>query len=293
MSNGDAFKRMIGNVGDYNEVLVTPEMARWLRENSPGNRSVSGRRIEQIAASIRSGNWHQTEIQGIGLDSNYRLRNGHTRCAGVERAGLPAKHWIKVGVTEAQMRYIDIGGSRSPAHQLEFQNAIPGVLLNSGDGKRLQSMTTPIYYYAMTMRGNPVAHDIEKMAHSYGASFRWMLDNWKRPASRGSAAAAFVLLHGMCVDSAERLLDGVITGAMLSIGDPSLVLREYLLALSARGKQNRQKQDMPSTVMAKVCLAGLAENKGARLTRLTIKSPAATIAKVTGGSARLRERCGY
>lgn len=114
-------------------MTITPELAAQWLESSQGNprfakKLYDNKKAETIATDIRNGNWHQGS-NAICLDSNGHLVEGHHRCEGIVRAGIPVTALVIFGMPPDNQRHIDDNQSRSVAQRLSLKQIVPSIII--------------------------------------------------------------------------------------------------------------------------------------------------------------------
>ena len=91
--------------------LITPERAKELLLSSQGNRKIKSHAVESYARDIRQGNWAVIN-NGIAIDKNGNLMDGHHRCHAIISTGIPVSMLVVYGVDRNDMAKIDRGRAR-------------------------------------------------------------------------------------------------------------------------------------------------------------------------------------
>ncbi len=96
---------------------VTPEMAaEWLKRNTR-NRALSIRRVEDLAAEIKTGMWRVTH-QGIAFGADGTLFDGQHRLSAIVAAGIAVPLMVTRGLSPQALDAIDTGNKRAAADVL-------------------------------------------------------------------------------------------------------------------------------------------------------------------------------
>lgn len=106
--------------------VVTPEMAQWWLNTSPGNRSINAKWVDSLAHMMTSGQWEITN-QGIGFDQDGRLRDGHHRLLACVKAGVPFSTWVIRGMGERAFENIDTGVKRTLSFRCGMSRTITDI----------------------------------------------------------------------------------------------------------------------------------------------------------------------
>lgn len=91
----------VGGTVEGWQIMLTPELAAWLLENNEGNRRLSTREVDRIAADIAAGRW-QLNGDTIKITESSRLGDGQHRCQAVIQSGIAVPTMIVFGVSDAQ-----------------------------------------------------------------------------------------------------------------------------------------------------------------------------------------------
>jgi hypothetical protein len=101
----------------FEEVLVTPEVARrWLERNA-GNRRVRESHVEALALAMMGGEWRLTH-QGIAFDPEGNLLDGQHRLRAVVLAETPVRMTVARDVAPEAFAALDLGKARRIADVL-------------------------------------------------------------------------------------------------------------------------------------------------------------------------------
>lgn len=211
---------------------LTPEIASTLLESMIGNRPVSQRRVEQMAADIKAGKWAENG-ESVIIDNSGRLIDGQHRCWAVVEANRGIRTVMVRGVHADTFASIDQGRYRSDADILAIAHkgiASPKTLATA---LRLVMWWEGDYSFARKAfnthdKGRLLAvherHSAIESAVAFcgGARFRGLL----RPG-----VAAFAIHMGRrfgAQHDPDAFWLSVSTGAGLTTGEPALTLREYV-----------------------------------------------------------------
>ena len=92
---------------------ITPQIAQSLLDSSPGNRRLRTRHVNYLATQLSSGQWEPDSCEGIGIDVNGRLREGHHRMQAVVDSGVTAEFLVCRGLREKFVLAINRALSRT------------------------------------------------------------------------------------------------------------------------------------------------------------------------------------
>ena len=90
---------------------ITPDIADWLLQTSPGNRRLRKTHVNYLAKAIERGEWRVTS-QGIGFDVKGGLRDGHHRLNAIIQSGRTVEALVVLGMPVDAFEVIDIGVKR-------------------------------------------------------------------------------------------------------------------------------------------------------------------------------------
>lgn len=103
------------------KIHITPEMAAGLIETNPRNRSMKAYKVRLLEESIKNGDWEVTH-QGIAIDENGKLLDGHHRLTAVVNTGIGVDMMVAFNAVESTK--IDIGTSRNDRDSLYMSGTI-------------------------------------------------------------------------------------------------------------------------------------------------------------------------
>lgn len=219
----------------YEEVLVTPEIARkWLDKNF-GNRRIKSGRVSRYIQDIKADRWPYT-ADPMHFDTFGRLRNGQHRLSAIIAANMPLKCLIVYDFPPESADALDRGGSRSNADRFEMATEKNAVLL-AGTLKIL-------YLYEVDKLGSAQEYiPIEglKFAKSKYPDVQESIMSVRKESLKILAPfSVLAAMHCLFWDlGGEKTLDffaGLETGANLDTGNPILTLRDQLLKLRRNKK---------------------------------------------------------
>jgi len=108
-------------------VTIGPDLAETLLQSSAGNRKIRSQHVSRLAAAMRAGEWRITS-QGIGIDRNGKLRDGHHRLHACMESGTSFTTIIVLDIPTDAFEVIDTGIARSCADRLELPQNIADTL---------------------------------------------------------------------------------------------------------------------------------------------------------------------
>lgn len=217
---------------ELEQVTVTPELAvEWGAKRPQHQRRLNAAYVKRLAADLESGRFRQSP-QPFILDENDQLLDGQHRAAAVALSGVALESAVVVrGVPSGMFGQIDIGLRRTPAQFLDmpYSSLIAGacrlILLYEIDhrmvdiGKRGRAITINQIVEEVDRRpllpvfAGQVAL-VANAAHIHGPTL----------------LAVTVLGAATQYDLVDSWLNGLNTGADLSVGDARLTLRNTFTA---------------------------------------------------------------
>ncbi|KPC78711.1 hypothetical protein ADK82_28500 [Streptomyces sp. NRRL S-4] len=228
------------------EILdVPPELAaEWLTHNT-GNRPLSKGTVQQLAAQIERGEWQLTH-QGIAFDEDDVLIDGQHRLAAIVKAGVAVPLTVTHGVPRTAFTVMDTGRKRTGRDTLAL----------AGEANA--------NYLAAALRGLHLYLNAPNSAWSGGSSVtsndQLLSLLGKHPAMRDAVTHGLAFNRGCRITITAATIgwylttearpdvdqspwwDGVVSGAMLEVGDPRLTLRNTMLKM-ANGDTGRRRDD--------------------------------------------------
>lgn len=206
---------------------VTPQMAeQWLKRNHGKQRKVSWARIESFAADMTAGAWALTH-QGICFGADGDLIDGQHRLHAIVRAGVSVRLLV-IRNPEGQFETpIDRGRPRNLANIVGIPHkrlAALNVLKNMERGY--------LASFPLTL------NEAEVLTAHHGSALGALdtLKNFSRLPAGAVAAAAWA--YPVNQQRTMDFVSQVVTGEMLSKGDPALTYRRWTERLSG-GKVGR------------------------------------------------------
>jgi hypothetical protein len=112
-------------------VTITPDMARELLATSPGNRPIRPHYVRLLSIAMKRGDWLVTS-QGIGIDTEGRLRDAHHRLNGCILADTAFQSTVVWGLPKEAYQVTDRGLSRSYSDILNCSRPVAEVLRLAG-----------------------------------------------------------------------------------------------------------------------------------------------------------------
>jgi hypothetical protein len=112
-------------------VTITPDIAKQLLATSPGNRPIRPHYVRLLSIAMKRGDWLVTS-QGIGIDTEGRLRDAHHRLHAGILADTTFQSTVVWGLSEDAYQVTDRGLSRSYSDILDCPKPVAEVLRLAG-----------------------------------------------------------------------------------------------------------------------------------------------------------------
>lgn len=225
---------------------VDPELAeKWLRSNTR-NRNLRQMWVETMANDMLNGRWVPSPADCIIFGADGDLYDGQHRLNAIVRSGVTLRLRVIFDAPTELLVVIDTGHTRKPGDQLRIQHVpnsnqiaaavrviisydkLPGRVWNGAN-----SISTPeVVAFAKEHLDDLLAADQVGGAIAKDRS---------TPLPRTPVTAFVYLLNrDSAQDSSviEDYLDGLVSGANLSVDDPRLALRRFTPSIG--GSRNQQ-----------------------------------------------------
>lgn len=229
---------------------ITPAKAEEYLNHNTHNRSLRNRRIDDLVAAIKRGEWKMNG-DAIKFDVDGTLLDGQHRLWAVVISEQAIESLVITGLDpEAQMT-MDVGARRSLKDTLMLAGYTGATTLAAGlnylwkmeNGKVRDASTRPTIQQAMQLlKENPTFPNMATVATRFNNKFR------------GSTAMIMALAYTFSsIDSedAEMFFDKLITGVSLEESDPIFALRRWLENASSTGAQSRTSTVVMHAVIVK------------------------------------------
>jgi len=213
------------------KMLVTPAMAKeWLTHNIH-NRGVSLAQVEKYARDMKAGAWYYTN-QGIGFDVNGTLTDGQHRLLACIMADVPFECLVVWNLPVEAQRVIDSGNKRSVPQQLVMFDhvtnaavkvAIANCIVATIKGYKKVSLSVNLAKEIIDL----YSEEIEVVLSDRGAAIKGL--------AYTPTMAGFVLAAKVDIDKTVAFTDKYFKGNNLSVGDPIMTLRNFLLTRPEKG----------------------------------------------------------
>lgn len=220
-------------------VEVTPEAAKAALARNEQNRIPKERAIDDYARAMATGAWRLTN-QGIGFDSKGILTDGQNRLMACIKAGVPFRTVVATGLEPDSREVIDTGVKRSAADAFRMAGISGATLVAAGVAIRFRYETLAEQGKPYTQRGGRVrlshtealVYLLEHPSLQERAAVAWAL----RKVFPKAPTSALLAMESLAVEAdpeaAALWTNALLTGAMLSEGDPRLAVRSYLTKLA-------------------------------------------------------------
>lgn len=216
---------------------VTPDLASaWIKAvSAEKQRKLSSAKVSQYAAQMRAGTWALNH-QGIAFDVDGNLCDGQHRLNAIVMSGTPVMMMVTYGVP---VKYgdgahtfdtIDCGMPRSVSNQLQVRHGVQNSLRATAAIRAIAyiCVRTPApISVSLAVKINDYMGDIIQNVIKRSAS-----DFHASPSSvLGAVAFCQKAVHGPSIDA---FVEGFFSGANLSVGNPALAMRNYVLTHASR-----------------------------------------------------------
>jgi hypothetical protein len=245
-------------------VRITPEQAQALLDINRNNRSEKSRNTQRFIKILRDGHWKLTN-DAIVVDRNGDVRNGQHRLEACVATKIPLSVnggpgiLLLVGADPEVGDVIDTGVKRQLSDALTmhgYQNThvlAAGVSLHRRYTQALElgnstasSMQTKVTQDHLDLLGyiekNPIIQEVIPVAKACQQKVSG------QPAAWVSFCA---LIFTVDANAANQFIESVKTGANLSIGDPRLALRNYLMRVGAQRGEKARRAEVTLAIMVK------------------------------------------
>ena len=239
------------------EVTVSPKLATDILETRAPNRPIRQKRVEQYAADMKRGHWLRNG-QTIKFDRFGRLLDGQHRLWGIIEADVAVDMTVALGLEPEAMATVDTGMPRMFSDVIAINGAV--------NARQVASVIRLIWTYEHDEWGNPSPSHIDLAATmSRFPDIVEQVSYFKTRLQRlgQTSPLAFMLYMGHRLDKAkgEAMVDGLMTGSNLEVGDPVLALRERLITLRSDKSERITRPDYIVAMLIKAWNAHLASRE--------------------------------
>lgn len=207
-------------------VRMTPEKASELLKKNKSNRPLNKANLDAFIRILEEGEWRPTH-QGIGVDWNGNLIDGQHRLMAIQLTGIPADIRITTGLDPDDFTVIDNGRIRNAADTLAILGYEGGTQL--GAALRLYDLYLTnegpgTWRSERHLRSNT---QTRRLAEKYPDMGQYSTAARRIHRAVGATPSAMIVLLYLISDKpeAQDWIDGVVTGANLSVGDARLAFR--------------------------------------------------------------------
>ena len=216
---------------------VTPRLAaEWLQYN-PGNRRLSQRHVQTIAAAITAGEW---KVNGdtIKLSIAGELLDGQHRCQAVITTGIAITSYVvRLAHDDRETRAtLDSNKHRNLADTLHIEGYTSTIGLSA-------TLTTICAWQQKRMFSRDWMRPSHAEMLALADKYKAVLPDYQHRAQRlrkvtgcpdGLGCALLIILSEVDPTMAELFFENLIDGSNLRTGDPVLLLRNFLLERRSR-----------------------------------------------------------
>lgn len=103
--------------------IITPSRAKIMLSTSTGNRRLRDSWVVGLVDIIKRGEW-QTTHQGIAVDANGHIRDGHHRLTAIAKSGMSVPVMVTYGVPVDSFAVMDCGLNRNLADRMQVDKRI-------------------------------------------------------------------------------------------------------------------------------------------------------------------------
>lgn len=231
--------------------IITPEMAqRWLSFGGR-QRALKAQHVLKLSMAIQEGRWDEHNGETIKITTAGQVVDGQHRLHAIVLAGQPVTSLVVHHVPEHSFATIDTGRPRAGADILS--------IAGYKDTNSLHAATRLVmaYQYALDNPESALVTAIGKVRPTPDVALAFMDENeelqekisqareFRHIASVSTVGAARFLIEDKHKNNPEVMVkirfffDSLLTGAELSVGDPILTLRNFLMQPKKQGAANR------------------------------------------------------
>lgn len=235
----------MSSVFDVKVQTVTPELAAyWLEHYNNRNRQKNSSGISFLAEEILAGRYVVTH-QGIAFGQDGELYDGQHRLEAIVKADKPVTIMVTRGLACAARDVIDSGtggGVRSPQDVMQMTDsivisvAIRSWIANADSMIERGTMAGT----APRMTVHALRTGFERHKRSLTAIKAAMGERVSK-ISLSPVCAALVISHRVYGEKITEMASSMVKGEGLSIGNPALTIRNYLLQHSFPGPSARDE----------------------------------------------------
>lgn len=218
-------------------VMVTPHIAKKLLESNRRNRKLSPAIVLKYATEMLSNEWFLSSA-GIGIDYNGILCDGQHRLHAVVDSGVTVPMLIVFGLAPGSQEKID----RQKRRSLFDVGKIAGWATKPKEVQIATMLSLWNYRKEYRSAGSLTDSEVKACLECHRSSIDAILAQHSfkdKGLGRIGFLSAVVLYYEMAPEKALVFLRDVLTGEMLTLDDPAMRLRRYLLGESGYVKTSR------------------------------------------------------
>jgi hypothetical protein len=244
------------------ENMITPKMAKEMLNLNSHNRNVSTKIVEKYARDMKNSNWRLTN-QGIGIDEDNRLVDGQHRLLACVLADSAFPCIIIRGLRPDTQMVIDVGKRRSVGDQLTLVHGMENSTFKVAVANCIVSTVKSVGTFSLS------SNEAMDIINLYDEEIQFIITDKKgilKGLNYAPAFAAMVLAARVDMDKAIEFKNQYCSGIGLSIGDPVLSLRNFMLGrdFNGHGGNSYRHTIMNFTLNCLMCAF-----QGKKLKRLT------------------------
>ena len=238
-----------------NVETITPSQAEaWLEKNTM-NRTLSKKRVDRLAKSLKTGQW-ALNGEAIKIANDGTLIDGQHRLAACMVSKKPMESIVVRGLSMATMPTIDIGAPRALGGHLQMAGYKGSVFalasatiicLEFAGGAYLHAKdkTTPREALDFISENKHILKAAEIFTHADKAEFRALL-------AQSLSIATYFLFSKINRTEAEKFFHGLVNGNNLGAKSPIPKLRTELISLR---KESKHAEFTRATSLYYLCTA--------------------------------------
>lgn len=247
--------------------IINPVTAKKYLQMSAGNRSPRKTNVKAYVKSMQEKQWHLTG-QPLIFNENEILIDGHHRLMACIEADTDFPTLVVRNVRRSGLTSIDIGGKRSVGDQLAFiDKNYTSTNIVAAVYRRIYGYKNRIVKPLLSER--EMVNYIEESKGIYCDSALYQAANKQRMNGCVIATAAFILKDSNAPKT-DEFFHKLITGEMLSIGDPIYTLRTRLIM------ESKKHVDAHNWIVSSVIRAYNYWISGKRMDKIQLLTPTYT-----------------
>jgi hypothetical protein len=212
---------------------VTPEYARKLLSNNPSNRPMLLRHVNNLASSMRRGEW-QLNGESIKISECGVLLDGQHRLSAIVKTGAPVDMVVISGLPLSSFHTINVGARvrtaadvLSIAGEKNYNDLAAGARIFkcweiNKSAPQFQGFTVSVAEIEDVISRHPKIRNFSSYKRS----------ELKRMLTGSIVCFLGYVFHEANYEKADSFFDGLARGTGLESGSPILLLRDRLLANS-------------------------------------------------------------